>query len=55
MRPGFLLLETDTTNKKRSQYKINPGVLAWNRKYQYKFMVFNIYTERQRQGLDMRA
>ena len=50
-----LLLEIDITNKKRSQYKMNPGVLAWNHKYQYKCVVFNIYTERERQGLDMRA
>ena len=51
----FTVGDLTLQNQKRSQYKMNPGVLAWNHKYQYKFMVFNIYTERERQGLDVRA
>lgn len=54
MRAGFSLLEKDVTNKKRNQYKMTPGVLVWNHRYQYKSMVFNIYTEREKEK-DMRG
>lgn len=39
----FSLLGKGITNKEKRKARMNPVVLDW-RRYQYEFMVFNIYT-----------